>query len=289
MKIIGEQLVYQLNDKNGDLWKCKEHGQKYTILSHYTTFEILKKILSDKVLKFNRIDKVNDGLESAQFGEDELSHLVYVSCFTYNNRESIPMWMIYGKNNQAICVTFELTTDNFAKSFIDGQGTITNPTDIDIALDTQKNPHKVNWYCHVEAKEVLYRFDAIANNPIRRPCEDLYCCNKEIYNLTVMGAIKREEWEYEKEARIVGYLMNTIFDIDIRYKHKEELEIPNIDYLLIPIKFDNLKRITITFNPWMGDDLKTDIKLFMKQLSDTELKGIEVRCQNSYLMNEVRK
>ena len=41
-------------------------------------------------------------MERNIFGEDELYQLVFVSCFSTEKVESIPMWSIYGKDENGL-------------------------------------------------------------------------------------------------------------------------------------------------------------------------------------------
>ncbi len=85
MVIDGWRLCYEFLEEDNPLYIAKKEAYERNKLWHYTSFENLKKILKDKKLKFNRIDKVNDRLESKIFGDDKLSHLVYISCFSKQN------------------------------------------------------------------------------------------------------------------------------------------------------------------------------------------------------------
>lgn len=199
------------------------------------------------------------------------------------------MWHIYGKNNQAVRITFELYATDFSKSLINNQMDIINPTDIAIIMQGKKSSPCVDWYCAVDIRDILYCFSAIRQNPIRRPCNEMNCANKELYDVTAMGAIKREEWDYESETRLFAYLMNTVMQADVNRGIRQELEIPDIDYLLIPISFEKTKNITITFNPWMDSATKTDIKLYMKSIEKSVLKNVNIQCKDSILTNEVVK
>ena len=286
MKVIGSRLVIELLSKEGALWKCQESGLKRKKLSHYTSADVLKKIITDKVMKFNRIDKVNDVLESEQFGYDDLSHLVYVSCFSYDEYESVPMWMIYGHNEYSVRLTLELNENDFSKNFIDDQGIIINPTDNEIISIKRRNRPICDWLCDYKTKDILYSRQEIDNNPIRIKVKSSGDHNREIYNLTVMGSMKSEEWSFEKETRVIACLRNTTTENEFDVERRNGLDIPDIDYLLVPIKFDKLKSITVTFSPWMNVSTKTDIKLFMEKMSRTELAGVEIKCQNSILTGE---
>ena len=67
------------------------------IIHHYTNLEALAMILSTRKLKFSRLDCVDD-LEEGEIESDglRLGKYVYVSCWTENEEESIPLWKMYG-------------------------------------------------------------------------------------------------------------------------------------------------------------------------------------------------
>ena len=62
---------------------------------------------------------------------------------------------------------------------------------------------------------------------------------------------------------------------------------PNIDYFLVPIKYDNLKNITITFNPWMPNEYKKDVKHFFKSMNELKELNIPIYFKNSILTGEM--
>lgn len=64
-------------------------------LYHYTTIDTLDKILESKALRFNRNDKLNDMLEHSRSLDAGFDY--YVSCFTHNEKESIPLWFMYAQ------------------------------------------------------------------------------------------------------------------------------------------------------------------------------------------------
>ena len=276
-KVVGSQFLIEPKQKDSALYTCQENGVARTTLSHYTSAEILKKILTDKVLKFNRIDKVNDLLESELFGNDEISHLVYVSCFTHDDYESVPMWMIYGKKELSVRLTFELSENDFATNFIDDQENVISPTDDKIIPHKKKRHPNADWYCIYKVKDILYNMGEMPNNPIRHSdsSSESPSPNKGTYNLSAMGSIKLEAWGYEKETRLITYLRTTT--------EGEGVYIPDIDFLFVPIKFNKLKSITVVFSPWMDLSTKADIKLFLAKMSKTELAGIEIECKDSIL------
>lgn len=272
MKVDKDQFVLGL-DPEVELLTAEEKAKGRDILSHYTSWEVLKLIFTNKHLLFNRIDKVNDHLESEMFVNKEVSHLIYVSCFTYDEYESIPMWNIYGKSKDAVRIKFEMNQKDFSKALINEDGTVYNPTDLAVQSNKQAGGRD-DWRLLYACKDIVYNQEFIKKDPIFG--KNISIEKGKHYNLRSMGVSKREEWQYEKECRLIAYMRTT----------HDDVEIPDISYLLVPIKFDSIRKVTITFNPWMSDRLKTDIKQFMGSI--VELTG-KVDFKSSVLTGEIKK
>lgn len=271
MIINGNDVLIQINE-DSILKIAEQNAYTRNFISHYTSFETLKLIFTDKTLKFNRIDQVNDKKEKNFFGNDELSNLVYVSCFTYDINESIPMWKIYGKNNNSVRISFTFNEINPMKCLLDEQGETISPTNTVIHRYEKSNIPNCDWYYTVNCKDVIYDISEIEKNPIRRK---EFETGHEIFNLSAMGAIKRKEWGYEHETRFIAYLRST----------RDNVVIPDIKFLLVPIKFNYIKAITITFNPWMSDDAKVEIKQFMYSIKFQN--KVILRFEDSILSSEI--
>jgi hypothetical protein len=98
-----------------------------------------------------------------------------------------------------------------------------------------------------------------------------------MFNLTSMAAIKRKEWEYEHECRMIATLQTV----------RDNVEAPDIDYILVPIKFDHIKKLEITFNPWMEQHAKEEIKQFVYSISGFSKE--QICFHNSILTGEIRE
>ena len=86
--INGENFGWEVsNDKV--LKKAEIKALSRNRLFHYTSFRTLKRIIKNKEILFNQISRVNDGKEAKLFNNSEVSKLVFVSCFTHLNTESI--------------------------------------------------------------------------------------------------------------------------------------------------------------------------------------------------------
>ncbi|GAB5392604.1 MAG: DUF2971 domain-containing protein [Alteromonas macleodii] len=73
---------------------------------HYTTIETLALILNSKKIRFNRLTNVDDIQESKNYGKYDLSRFIYISCWTLNDEESIPLWKMYTSDMKGVRITF---------------------------------------------------------------------------------------------------------------------------------------------------------------------------------------
>lgn len=62
---------------------------------HYTDIDTLALILKSKKIRFNRLDRVDDISEGSSFEKLNLQEFFFVSCWTYDEIESIPQWHMY--------------------------------------------------------------------------------------------------------------------------------------------------------------------------------------------------
>lgn len=256
-----------------ELQRSEEVAKKRAILSHYTSYEALKCILSQRNLKFNRIDNVNDRMESNVFGEHELSRLVFVSCFTNSEIESIPMWSIYGKDQNGLRLSLELEKSNFTENFLGKPfGALAHKPGHSGEFIKMIELYS-DWIPTATMKDIVYDIDAIYRNPIRNGDADSLW-----FNLTAMAAIKRKEWEYEKESRLI-ITLSAIHD---------GVTAPLEDYILVPIKFDCIKKLVVTFNPWMSEELKKEIEEFVIS-KIPELNPEKIDFKNSVLTGEIKE
>lgn len=65
------------------------------MIYHYTSIETLKLILESKKIRFNNLNAVDDELEGELFIKKSLAQLIFVSCWTTDPNESIPLWKMY--------------------------------------------------------------------------------------------------------------------------------------------------------------------------------------------------
>lgn len=71
-------------------------------LYHYTNIETLALILSSKTIRFNSLDKMDDLQEQKTADAKNIGKCVYISSWTDDEQESIPMWNMYSSLNSGV-------------------------------------------------------------------------------------------------------------------------------------------------------------------------------------------
>ena len=71
-------------------------------LYHYTSLETLALILKNRTIRFNSLDKMDDLQENETADLKNIGQFFYISSWTEDAAESIPMWNIYASLNSGI-------------------------------------------------------------------------------------------------------------------------------------------------------------------------------------------
>ena len=76
---------------------------------HYTTIDTLALILKNKTIRFNRLDNGLDDLEEGGVTSCgvQLGNYGFVSCWTENEEESLPLWKMYTDNGVGVRIALE--------------------------------------------------------------------------------------------------------------------------------------------------------------------------------------
>lgn len=245
MKISPEQIMFECHPVSSAK-KAEISAQNRTVLYHCTSLDVAKIILHNKELRFSRIDapQLNDQEEYKKF-EDGICRLVFLSCFSTVEQQAEAFFQEYG-DKQGVIIKFKIKAPPFRTALFNfeqpvratlPENAIMEPLFLDHLNHREcilKEGKKVqNWQVEVLQRDVVYNLDEFKLNPIRYSNDAL----GYMYNLTAMGVIKDPKWENEKESRFLAVLRPI----------KGSVEIPNIEYLYVPIHFPLLEEIEIIY------------------------------------------
>ena len=71
-------------------------------LYHYTSIETLALILKNRTIRFNSLDKMDDLQEQKTADLQNIGQFCYISSWTDDDTESIPMWNMYASLNLGV-------------------------------------------------------------------------------------------------------------------------------------------------------------------------------------------
>lgn len=94
--------------------------EELSYLYHYTSIETLALILSNRTIRFSSLSRVDDIEEEGTADFGNLGRFCFVSCWTNDSEESIPLWNMYTPNMTGVRI--KLPIDLFKKSTIEPDG-----------------------------------------------------------------------------------------------------------------------------------------------------------------------
>lgn len=231
-------------------------------LYHYTTFESVMKIIQDHTFRLTRTDLLNDKAEM-KIGNKEKAIHHYIMSMT-EAKEYISMWAMYGRPS-GIKLRLDFSKLELLKIINQSNQSSIYSNDYYSRVEVDKDgiiqcsPNKIH---NLFGIDMLYpiRFAHVAyinkeKNKLRcnnRPFRSFKVDEKSIDDLT--GFSKYDAWEFEKEIRLLVHLDNN-----------------EPTHIYLPITDDLINSFSITFNPWISEEMKEVIKQELNQLAGTKL------------------
>lgn len=186
-------------------------------LFHYTSIDSLEKILSNKTIRFTSLSYVDDLDEVETADLYRFGRYCYVSCWTSEETESIPMWKMYTPDMQGVRI--KMKTFPFKRYSIPA-GSLGNPETFESYIDminrhSQNLPHIIGAFPqllevdYTERDELLYPKVRTENTSTSEEIivEDgkrktITKRNSSIsYNVNHIGVFKRKCWAFQSEWR----------------------------------------------------------------------------------------
>lgn len=182
---------------------------------HYTSIDSLAMILSSRSIKFNRLDKVDDMEEKAESSNIKLWQYIFVSCWTENSEESIPLWRMYSNNAHGVRIGMDI--DMFEDNLIDNdsipskvpvKGTIKTKIPAKDLLEPEYSVMPITmrhddskadslFYCHVEYVDDV---NEKTKDAFKQTMTD---ATHGASNIAFgrIGKYKNKRWAFQEEAR----------------------------------------------------------------------------------------
>lgn len=211
-------------------------GYKY--LYHYTTIDTLVLIFKNRTLKFTPLTDVDDLEEAKSKDFKNIGKYTYVSCWTYDEEESIPMWHMYSNNLQGVRIKLKVFP---FKKYIIEKGEFYFDETIQTFIDLPRifsedlvfisaNQPTLNKIEYTENEEDLYPQikSTYKNTPVNKQKNDI--SNSTSYSTNKIGIYKRINWRFQNEIRYI-IRMKCITYNEIKKLYTEK-RIPNFEKII---------------------------------------------------------
>lgn len=231
---------------------------------HYTSIENLALILKHKTIRFNRLDHMDDPCEKTfLMNQLDWSAYTYVSCWTENPEESIPLWHMYTHGGKGVRIGIDKDFIDWDKQSIafsvpgrqrhhksvakDSSGAVSvtfNPTRLYRPLSDEMCYHKMDYVSETEYLDYEQRIGRVSS--FIEIDEDLM--------RQYAGRMRKDKWAFQDESRFIIYAV-PYTSTDPVVTHNDfinliRLNIPNkVQYIDVPIKNHKLRSIEVTLGP----------------------------------------
>lgn len=253
-------------------------------LYHYTSLENLALILKNKTIRLNRLDKMDDLQEQRSSEIKDFGKFTFVSCWTSDEEESIPMWNMY--TPRASGVRIKMRTRPFVQynnvpvkqlrewaHKNSGQAVPEDNVHFSAYVDA-------NWMLsngvitpHAFGDDILYRV-AYTNNEQQLEPSITSQKDGQIYFLgNILGKHKNEHWKFQKEWR---YLLSVYPWSPLQ----KEQTFPFPQYVDLQVDTTCFAEMEITCSPNMTSGNRVILETLIEKynpstkLADSELLGI---------------
>ena len=156
---------------------------------HYTSIPTLALILNGKCIRFNRLDKVDDIEEAENKDLENFGQFCFVSCWTRDSTESIPLWNMYTPDMAGVRI-----------------GLDEQMFDPDYDINAQVENKKAKGLFDVPEAPLPYPelFEIEYVDKVYVPLAFSYHQNSEELFYVAgdrLGRIKNDHWSFQKECR----------------------------------------------------------------------------------------
>lgn len=256
-------------------------------LYHYTSVDILALILKNRTIRLNPLSKLDDKQEQKTSDIKNIGKFIFVSSWTSEVDESIPMWKMYTKPDAGVRI--KLKTNPFlrhkttikdiavalgSKVADDSDSEASANTFLDISKLIKSGCFSAQAWSGDILKKVIYTDDLTLLEP------ELVKVSKEEFQLEIgkMGIYKDEHWQFQKEWRyLMAFFPLNLSNINVSKESFDALvsnlvqgiETPPFEYYDLDIEPESFNQMEITFSPQISEANKTIVESLVRQYNSS--------------------
>ena len=248
-----------------------KNGKDIEYLYHYTSIEKLALILKNKTIRLSPLDLMDDPQEQKTADVNNLGRFVFISSWTADTVESIPMWKMY--TNPSAGVRIKMRKNPFLFHGTYGPE-IAKTLSVDL-LDDKSQADYIHTFLNLSKmiqngyfspqgwsgdilNPVIYTDDIKKLEPEVLNIKD----NKIHLSLGELGKYKNIHWSFQKEWRYIMIFMSVNFQAGVSEAMKQftlsanrmclGTEPPPFRYFDLDIALDAFSEMEITASPQLA-------------------------------------
>lgn len=187
-------------------------------LYHYTNVGVLALILKNRTIRFNSLDRMDDRQEEKTADLENVGQFCYVSAWTEDEEESIPMWNMYASLDYGVRI--RLKCNPFKLYNIDSECIIKDSgTDYEaramktiIPFSEMKKGKFIVLNCDENSPDFLQKVKYTSKDERLLPRLKGYNNETMVARIRQLGRYKNRSWSFQKEWRYVIYAIPHLWD-----------------------------------------------------------------------------
>ena len=259
-------------------------------LYHYTSIETLALILKNKTIRFNSLDRMDDLQEKMTADAKALGKCVYISSWTADNSESIPMWNMYASLKSGVRI--KMKTYPFALRECNFEAIRKAFPDVQISVDGMPPPMLIPYhemmtkgFCAIQNRneDILFRVKYTDDPSELIPHVVSTTDQGTTISIDKLGKVKNSYWSFQNEWRYIIHFMK----MDYRKPPEEQLDAftspmrqlindkyqQPFSYYDMPLSDDSFSSMSITLSPQLSAGNRIIVNSLLEKYNPTaELK-----------------
>lgn len=239
---------------------------------HYTTIDNLALILKNRTIRFNRLDNGLDDLQEGSISSNgvKLGNYGFVSCWTENREESIPLWELYTDNGTGVRIALEkdMFKDYYYSDMVDFNGIRFNAKAsgwqiTKTPIEDMFNPSYMVFTLlssDIDKGQFYRRVQYVDDvNEIIKDCVTIEKVTNELNRIDVkyadIGKYKHKRWAFEEETRFFLFIIP-----GMKFEMNERINV-NFNQHLYDVWTNNQKNSISYYDMHLKNDVYNDMEI----------------------------
>lgn len=264
------------------------------LIHHYTNIESLALILQSKKIRFNRLDRMDD-LEEGRVEAQGIpvAKYTYVSCWTEDEEESIPLWNMYAGKDMGVRISlpqdmfkdFSMLSrlvgdEELGAKILAGMPKLSPAVTLKIPASEYFEKKYLILPVHSHDFRAFYgqifytdNIQSYTSDACNITCHEDGTFDLEV-NWNKVGTCKHKRWSFQKESRFILRIIPTEQEITLLDAAEFTMWLinaltkglqPTLEEYYLPLKDDIFDKMVVTLSPSIKEGQRVIVEVLLNQ------------------------